>query len=752
MLKKYFNRKSFLFKYISVLFVVMLIPTVFGYIISEISVKTALDEIKSKNYQSLTHIQKSMDSRLTEIMHAAIEISSSEELAAFAADPNAFSAYDIHSVDFVPQTAKVHDFVTDVIIYNKERDIIIDSNSSMYTVDQYCSNVLKLGGDEKADFRNWLDTPAFSSLYPSLDVRYYNRRVSVPIMLQAQSYPFDGDFKGNIVFMLNTDKMIADFSDKFKSDGTAMCLFDENGEILLSIGDEKYISEHFYEKPEGYGDERFNGEKVTYSVRNSSFGAYKYVVAESAASVQASIAPARLAIYLYILFILIFGVIVIFFLAKRNAKPVQELSDVLIKEGQEKKSDNEIEHIQSAIRNILSEKARMAPIIQKSQSTLRKNLISDILHGNFLSVRQIDEACRRVHISFSSDNFCVIYFALDGVSADDIPIIKYAISNISDELFAHMGEALADDSERSSAAEIINISETKLDTEQEILTILSFISDFFKENFDADIKIGLSNILVGVDRISVSYANAKEAAEYCAITGTESVAAYSQIKNDDYRYFYPLEVEDKLNSAVINGDMETVRELIDQIVSANSSLSLDMSRCLFFDLTATALKVMSNKAINLSFVFGEDESPFEELMRCKSISELAETIHSIFERICSQITENHDIKKEKLKIAIIDYIKNNYKNQNMSLSLIADEFAMNYTYMSHFFKDIIGKNFVDYISELRVAKAIELLRTTDLPVNDVAAEVGYSNSTVLIKTFKKVTKTTPGSYRKNTKE
>lgn len=752
MLKKYFNRKSFLFKYISVLFVVMLIPTVFGYVISEVSVKTALDEIKSKNYQSLTHIQKSMDSRLSEIMHAAIEISSSEELASLAADPYALSAYDIHNIDFVPQTAKVHDFVADVIIYNKERNIIIDSNSSIFSVDQYCNSVLKLSGDEKADFLAWLDTPSFSSLYPSLGVRYYNRTVSVPIMLQAQSYPFDGDFKGNIVFMLNTDKMIADFSDKFKAGGSALCLFDESGEILLSAGDDNYISKHFHEKGEGYGDDRFNGEKLTYSVRNSSFGAYKYVMTESAASVQSAIAPARLAIYLYILFILVFGVIVIFFLAKRNAKPVQELSDALIQEGQEKKSDNEIEHIQSAIRNILSEKARMAPIIQKSQSTLRKNLISDILHGNFMSVQQIEDACRRVHISFLSDSFCVVYFTLDGVAADDIPIIKYAISNISDELFAHMGIALADDSERSSAAEIINLAETKLDTEQEILTTLSFIGDFFKENFDADIKIGLSNILVGVDRISVSYANAKEAAEYCALTGSESVAAYSKIKNNDYRYSYPLETEDKLNSAVINGDIATAHELIDRIVEANSSLSLDMSRCLFFDLTATALKVMSNKAINLSAVFENDESPFEELMECKSISELAATIHSIFEKICSQITQTGDIKKEKLKIAVIDYVKEHYTNPNMSLSLIADEFAMNYTYMSHFFKEIAGTNFIEYISELRVKRAIELLRTTDMPINDIASAVGYANSTVLIKTFKKVTKTTPGNYRKNSKE
>ena len=88
----------------------------------------------------------------------------------------------------------------------------------------------------------------------------------------------------------------------------------------------------------------------------------------------------------------------------------------------------------------------------------------------------------------------------------------------------------------------------------------------------------------------------------------------------------------------------------------------------------------------------------------------------------------------------------------MSLAMVADEFSMNYTYMSHFFKDYIGSNFIDYISDLRVKKAAELLRTTNLAIGDIATEVGYANATVLIKIFKKVTDTTPGAYRKSTRE
>ena len=85
----------------------------------------------------------------------------------------------------------------------------------------------------------------------------------------------------------------------------------------------------------------------------------------------------------------------------------------------------------------------------------------------------------------------------------------------------------------------------------------------------------------------------------------------------------------------------------------------------------------------------------------------------------------------------------------MSMSMVADAFALNYTYVSHFFKDYLGASFVEYISELRVQKAAELLRSTSLSISRIANDVGYANATVLIKIFKKYTGITPGTYRKN---
>ena len=60
--------------------------------------------------------------------------------------------------------------------------------------------------------------------------------------------------------------------------------------------------------------------------------------------------------------------------------------------------------------------------------------------------------------------------------------------------------------------------------------------------------------------------------------------------------------------------------------------------------------------------------------------------------------------------------------------------------------------FLDYLHGLRLDKAEELLRTTQLPIPDVAASVGYGSALTMTRAFKRYRETTPGAYRKGSKQ
>ena len=94
-----------------------------------------------------------------------------------------------------------------------------------------------------------------------------------------------------------------------------------------------------------------------------------------------------------------------------------------------------------------------------------------------------------------------------------------------------------------------------------------------------------------------------------------------------------------------------------------------------------------------------------------------------------------------------DYI-NTHLGDDITLELVADKLGITGTYLSTYFKNKKGVNFSDYINNVRMRKAQELLATTDLKVLDIASMVGYYSVNAFIRKFKKHTGVPPGEYRK----
>jgi YesN/AraC family two-component response regulator len=63
------------------------------------------------------------------------------------------------------------------------------------------------------------------------------------------------------------------------------------------------------------------------------------------------------------------------------------------------------------------------------------------------------------------------------------------------------------------------------------------------------------------------------------------------------------------------------------------------------------------------------------------------------------------------------------------------------------FKKYTKTSFITYINELRIKKALELLKDTDLSIKDIAQRVGYNNLNYFYKNFKTVTGITPGIFK-----
>ena len=80
----------------------------------------------------------------------------------------------------------------------------------------------------------------------------------------------------------------------------------------------------------------------------------------------------------------------------------------------------------------------------------------------------------------------------------------------------------------------------------------------------------------------------------------------------------------------------------------------------------------------------------------------------------------------------------------------AAEFShMSYSYFSRCFKNVMGRNFTKFLSEIKIAAAKRLLLATNKSITEISMETGFSSSSHFISNFRKIEGTTPLAYRKN---
>ena len=120
---------------------------------------------------------------------------------------------------------------------------------------------------------------------------------------------------------------------------------------------------------------------------------------------------------------------------------------------------------------------------------------------------------------------------------------------------------------------------------------------------------------------------------------------------------------------------------------------------------------------------------------------------SLFEQRVS--AEDSPEKQEERTISGITRYLQEHLAEEMSLSVLAEEFHLNPQYISQLFKNEIGVNFLSYLTNIRMEKAKKLLLSTSLSVAEVAEQSGYGDYRVFTKVFKKNEGITPSQYRRD---
>ncbi|WP_113928860.1 response regulator [Bacillus sp. P14.5] len=269
------------------------------------------------------------------------------------------------------------------------------------------------------------------------------------------------------------------------------------------------------------------------------------------------------------------------------------------------------------------------------------------------------------------------------------------------------------------------------------------LTHMVKEKIESETSIGIIygyDVVQNVQDLVKGYYRAHSACRRYFFHSEKEVFKY----RPDLAKDVPAISEQELEGVLLPFDESRSQQFIEDRFGVWSSESMNPS-----DIKKEAgniLKTIFIKKIDLPLLM-------EKIAIIEASATLEEVRKSTLEglKACAQLLVNGESKPHmdnELLDKALHYIHANY-TEELTLQNVADHIHISRNYFSILFKRLMDQNFIDYVIELRVKKAKELLRQTSLKVYEVAANAGFNDVKYFSKLFKKVTGQSPGDYRLN---
>lgn len=262
---------------------------------------------------------------------------------------------------------------------------------------------------------------------------------------------------------------------------------------------------------------------------------------------------------------------------------------------------------------------------------------------------------------------------------------------------------------------------------------------------------GISKYKTGIGQLPEAWKEANQALRYYRASGKSGVVLYKNIEllfADNFP-----EIPDFLGELFQKlSNPETREQTLPWLSDSFSTMSQSTPTVTEFQTLCIRCLIELNSFLQ-GLEQGLQEFPCklnEELGRILQCDDKESTIRCVTEYIgwiVEVLGQSDDKQMGKGVIREIQlYIRSHYE-ENITLNMLAEQFFLHPNYLSRLFKTKTGKNFVEYLTEVRMEKVKELLRNTDYKIIEICSMTGYDNPRYFSKIFKQFTGMTPREFR-----
>lgn len=331
---------------------------------------------------------------------------------------------------------------------------------------------------------------------------------------------------------------------------------------------------------------------------------------------------------------------------------------------------------------------------------------------------------------------------------EDQMLLKFAMNNIIIEHLEPMWRTVTTVHKKDSVIVLLQpreLGEKSLRDDADKL--IEMLHDLLK----ISVSVGLGSTASDILHVARSYTEAKVALSYRLYDGYGHVRDYSsiEVKHDE--------------GAQVVDDTWSV-EVIQSLKSSDSHTSIQWIRKWTAEVRKKAIQPQKvyrmvddliDEILAIA-IMGGHSFPAEladytwHQVETMNLSEIEEILCGVVIHLSNELGQHRQSKEYQLVQAMIQYMENQL-HLNIGLQDIASHVNMGVSSVSTIFKEETGTTVYDYLTNLRVDKACELLKDSSMKIADIAQLVGYQNENSFIRVFRKNKSITPGKFRETIK-
>ncbi len=441
---------------------------------------------------------------------------------------------------------------------------------------------------------------------------------------------------------------------------------------------------------------------------------------------------------LFPLYILLFLSVVLLLLAMANLfashsyKPIQNITSKYkdsISISEETDFHNDIEKINCMIDTVLQRNTDVSKQLEKKQSQLIHQLLSALLNNQYFFdtkpyLEQLNQMLPGPYFFVAN----VLFHKDDDINEEFLIKLKNELEQITEPTENNHLYGVIDCSKQMIS---IVCSVESADKNEELNEYIRGVA----ESFEYHPLIASGGVYTELSKLSASCLESMDTIHKLATRQDNFVppAAFT---------FRPSDLQ-PLCAALTMGNEEQALEFLNEFTKniESHTPSLLMQQYIFSVFLSEFSRLADELQLELS------HKHLSLLISAKNIRDFSDSAREIIHMFCKNLAAKRKQSAWDETYKVYQYMNEHFMDYDMSIDKVARDLATNTAFVRKAIHDHTGKTYKDYIIQLRIEYAKNLLVRDQLTVAETCQKVGYGNISHFIKVFKSITGKTPANYR-----